>query len=99
MFTASPRINKNRNFHSVTVGWSNANWNLRVMGANFFNKGWHGSSNTTVSPYYGERQTIIGNYFHPRINFTATYTFGYGKKVQRGNEVGEQSGATSAILK
>ena len=99
MFTASPRINKHRNFHSVTVGWSNANWNLRVMGANFFNKGWHGSSNTTVSPYYGERQTIIGNYFHPRINFTATYTFGYGKKVQRGNEVGEQSGATSAILK
>lgn len=99
MFTASPQINKGRNFHSVTVGWANANWNLRVMVANFFNKGWHGSSNTTVSPYYSERQTIIGNYFHPRINFTVTYTFVYGKKVQRGNEVGEQSGAASAILK
>ncbi len=31
MFTASPRINKDRNFHSVTFGWANANWNLRVM--------------------------------------------------------------------
>ena len=99
MFTASPRINKGRNFHSVTVGWANANWNLRVMAANFFNKGWNGATNTTVSPYYSERQTIIGTSSHPRINFTATYTFGYGKKVQRGNEVGEQSGAASAILK
>ncbi len=99
MFTASPRINKGRNFHSVTVGWANSNWNLRVMAANFFNKGWDGATNTTVSPYYCERQTIIGTSSHPRINFTATYTFGYGKKVQRGNEVGEQSGAASAILK
>lgn len=99
MFTASPRINKGRNFHSVTVGWANSNWNLRVMAANFFNKGWDGATNTTVSPYYSERQTVIGTSSHPRINFTATYTFGYGKKVQRGNEVGEQSGAASAILK
>ena len=99
IFTASPRINKGRNFHSVTVGWANANWNLRVMAANFFNKGWDSATNTTVSPYYSERQTIIGTASHPRINFTATYTFGYGKKVQRGNEVGEQSGAASAILK
>lgn len=99
MFTSSPRINKGRNFHSVTIGWANANWNLRVMAANFFNKGWNGATNTTVSPYYSEQQTIIGTSSHSRINFTATYTFGYGKKVQQGNEVGEQSGAASAILK
>ncbi len=99
MDSASPLIKNIRNFHSLTVGWANANWNLRVMAANFFNKGWEGATNTTVSPYYSERQTVIGTSSHPRINFTATYTFGYGKKVQRGNEVGEQSGAASAILK
>ena len=99
MDSALPQIKNIRNFHSVTVGWANANWNLRVMGANFFNKGWDGATNTTISPYYSELQTIIGTSSHPRINFTATYTFGYGKKVQRGNEVGEQSGAASAILK
>lgn len=37
--------------------------------------------------------------YHSCINISATYTFGYGKKVQRGNEVGVQSGASSAILK
>lgn len=54
---------------------------------------------TSLEGHYNEQQTIIGTSSHPRINFTATYTFGYGKKVQRGNEVGEQSGAASAILK
>lgn len=99
MDSSSPQIKKIRNFHSVTVGWANANRNMRVMAANFFNKGWDGATNTTISPYYSEQQTVIGTSSHPRINFTATYTFGYGKKVQRGNEVGEQSGAASAILK
>ena len=69
------------------------------MDANFLNKGWAGATNAIVSPYYSELQTVIGTSSHPRINFTATYTIGYGKKVQRGNEVGEQSGAASAILK
>ena len=36
---------------------------------------------------------------HPRFNATVTYAFGYGKKVQQDNEVGEQSGASSAIMK
>ena len=99
MLSASPKISKERNFHSVTIGWTNANWNLRVMAANFFNKGWNCTTNTILSPFYSDRQTIVGTSSHSRINFTATYTFGYGKKVQRGNEVGEQSRAASAILK
>ncbi len=99
MFTASPRINHGTNFHSVTAGWANSNWNLRIMAANFFNKGWESAVNETVSPYYSEHQTLIGTTCHPRINLTATYTFGYGKHIKRGNEVGEQSGASSAILK
>ena len=99
MLSASPKISKERNFHSVTIGWTNANWNLRVMAANFFNKGWNCTTNTTLSPFYSDRQTIVGTSSHSQINFTATYTFGYGKKVQRGNEVGEQSRAASAILK
>ena len=44
-------------------------------------------------------KTIFGTNSHARLNLSVTYTFGYGKKVQRGNEVGEQSGASSAILK
>ncbi len=99
MFTSSPQIYKDRNFHSLTVGWANSDWNIRVMAANIFNKGWNSANIITESPLYTEYRGNIGTSSHPRINITATYTFGYGKKVQRGNEVGEQSGASSAIMK
>lgn len=99
MFTSSPQIHKNWNFHSLTVGWANSDWNIRVMAANFLNKGWSSTDYITESPLYAEHRENIGTTSHPRLNMTATYTFGYGKKVQRGNEVGEQSRAASAILK
>ena len=99
MFNSSPQIHKDRNFHSLTVGWANSYWNVRVISANFFNKGWSSAHIVTESPLYTEYRENIGTSSHPRINITATYTFGYGKKVQRGNEVGEQSGANSAIMK
>ncbi len=99
MFTASPQIYKDRNFHSITAGWANSDWNIRIMGANFFNKGWNCADIITESPLYTEYRENIGTTSHPRINVTVTYSFGYGKKVQRGNEVGEQYGASSAIMK
>ena len=99
MFTSEPQIYKSRNYHSLTVGWSNSDWNIRIMAANFFNKGWKGADIITATPLYTEYRENIGTLYHPRLNLTATYTFSYGKKVQRGNEVGQQSGASSAILK
>ena len=99
MFSSAPQIYKGRNFHSITVGWANSDWNIRLMAANFFNKGWSGADVITESPYYTEYKENIGTSSHARINLRATYTIAYGKKVQRGNEIGEQSGAASAILK
>ena len=99
MFTSTPQIHKNRNFHSLTAGWANSDWNVRVMVANFFNKGWNSADIVTESSLYTEYRENIGTSSHLRISLTATYTFGYGKKVQRGNEVGEQSSANSAIMK
>lgn len=49
MFTSSPQIYKDRNFHSLTVGWANSDWNVRVMAANFFNKGWNSADIVNVS--------------------------------------------------
>ena len=99
MLSSSPQIHKNRNFHSLTVGWANSHWNVRLMAANFFNRGWRSADIITETPLYTEYRENIGTTLHPRINITATYTFGFGKKVQRGNEIGEQSGAASAIIK
>ncbi|MDE6264843.1 MAG: outer membrane beta-barrel family protein [Paramuribaculum sp.] len=99
MFSSSPQIYKSRNYHSLTVGWADSRWNIRLMGVNFFNNGWRSADIITEAPLYTEYKENIGTNSHPRISVTATYTFGYGKKVKRSNEVGEQSAAPSAILK
>ncbi|MDE5916012.1 MAG: hypothetical protein K2G71_05500, partial [Duncaniella sp.] len=99
MSSISPHIYEGRNFHSLTAGWANSDLNIRIMAANFFNKGWNCAKTITETPLYTGYKENIGTNSHPRINVAVTYTFGYGKKVKRGNEVGEQSGANSAIMK
>lgn len=92
-------VYKDRDFYQVLAGWSRSNWNIRISGMNLFRNDWLCSTNLLSTPLYSETQLVEGNNFHQRLNLTVTYTFGYGKKVKRGNEVGEQSGAASAIMK
>lgn len=88
-----------RNFHSVSAGWSNGTWNVSVRASNFFNRGWVASTLDFSSDVYSEHKTTFGTSAHARIRLAATYTFDYGKKIKRSGEIGEQSGAASAILK
>ncbi|MDE5881207.1 MAG: outer membrane beta-barrel family protein, partial [Muribaculaceae bacterium] len=90
---------KTRDFYQLQAGWGNSNWNIRLSAINMFRGDWLAATQTLNAPLYSETVSQGGTYYHRRINISATYTFGYGKKVQRGNEVGEQSGASSAILK
>lgn len=92
-------VTRQRDFYSITAGWSNADWNLSLAAYNLFNRGWENGRLECKTPLYSEGKTNLGNYYHSRINLTAIYTFGYGKKVKRGNEVGAQSGASSGIMK
>lgn len=92
-------IYRDRDFYQIIAGWSRYNWNIRISGMNLFRNDWLCATNTLSTPLYSETRFVDGNNFHRRLNLSVTYTFGYGKKVQRGNEVGEQSGTSSAILK
>ena len=88
-----------RDFYQVLAGWSHSGWNIRLSGMNLLRTDWLAASQSFNSPLYCESKLIGGNNFHRRINVSITYTFNYGKKVKEGNEIGEQSGAASAILK
>ncbi|MCM1139448.1 MAG: outer membrane beta-barrel family protein [Muribaculum sp.] len=90
---------KDRDFYQLLVGWSKSGWNIRLTAIDLFRSDWLGATQTINAPLYSETKLQGGNYYHRRLNLSVTYTFNYGKKVQQGNEVGEQSGAASAILK
>ncbi len=92
-------IREYRNYHSLILGWSNARWNLRINLNNVFNKGWKDYTVTTSSPYYSERLITYSTSYHPAVILAVTYNFGFGSKIKKDNEVGGQSGASSAILK
>ena len=99
MFTGSPTTYRSRDFYSLSAGWSNSDWNISLTAYNIFNSNWSTSDRYIQSPLYAEHRTNYGTNSHARLNLSVTYTFGYGKKVKRGNEVGEQSGVSSAIMK
>ncbi len=90
---------RDQDFYQLQAGWGNSNWNIRLSAINMLRGDWLAATQTLSSPLYSEAMLQEGTYYHRRINLAVTYTFGYGKKIQRGNEVGEQTGGTSAILK
>ncbi len=85
---------------TVSAGWSNGNWNVNATVYNPFRRNWSISRGELSSPYYSFAIDYSGVNYHAMIGLNASYTFGYGKKMDRGsNEVGEQWTGSSAILK
>lgn len=93
------KVVEGRDYYKVLAGWGKSGWNIRLSANNLFRNHWRGSTYELSSPLYSERQWEEGTYFHRRLNLSVTYTIGYGKKVNRGNEVGGQYGTNSAIMK
>lgn len=92
-------IIRGRNFHMLSVGWGNGTWNVNLSVKNIFNKGWQSETWQKNSPLYSERQQFYNPSSHASVNLSVTYTIGYGKKIQRGNEVSGQESAPSAIVR
>ncbi len=90
---------RGRNFHMLSVGWGNGIWNVNLSAKNIFNKGWLSETWQNSSPLYSECQHFYNPTAHTSVNFSVTYTIGYGKKIQRGNEVSGQGNTPSAIVR
>ncbi len=92
-------IIRGRNFHMLSIGWGNGTWALNLAAKNIFNKGWRNETWVKNTPLYSEYKQIYSPSSHASINLSVTYTIGYGKKVQQGNEVRGQGSAPSAIIR
>lgn len=60
---------------------------------------WRSDRRTMHSKYYDTVEQIYNGSSHALIQLTATYTFGFGKKVNRDNEPSVSGSAASGILK
>lgn len=99
LWTNSGTIYSDRSQAQISAGWSRSNINVRLGIVNPFRSSWRCSTKRFTTPVYNEKQIVYGTTAHCNINLTLTYTIGYGKKISRNNEVGEQQASSSAILR
>lgn len=94
-------FNKKKLPHSyyVEATWGHGNWLASLRINNFFSSSWKGQSVMESSPVYQSDITYLRPDYHRSIAVTLTYSFGYGKKVKQGNEVGRSATTQSAVLK
>lgn len=83
----------------LQAGWSDSMWNLRLTAQNLQRWNWNSAHETMNSPNYSFNRLIFSPDSHALIQLSATFTFGYGKKIKQGDDISKQVGASSGILK
>lgn len=90
---------KRRDSYTFEIGWSNKGLNLRFFTRNFLRYHSYQTKGVLNSQYYDSVRYLFSGSDSGFFQISATYTFGYGKKVSSGNEAYKATGASSGILK
>lgn len=85
--------------YKLELGWGKGEWKVNLSAYNFAQYSWDNGKTTLDSPYYGFERKNYGAAYHARFGASLTYTIGYGKKVNRADEIKVSGGTESAILK
>lgn len=84
--------------YSAGGGWSSHGWNIQLSLVNLFQSSWRLSKDTLITRWYDSSVTQFGSDFHRRITLSVTYTFNYGRKVNKSGELSSEKNITTSIL-
>ena len=90
---------KRKSAYQLKIGWSNGAWNFTAAAVNIFRRNWVEETSRLTSQWFDQYTTEYGAGSHQFVSLTASYTFGFGKKVRRGDEVQTMGAGSSAIMK
>lgn len=90
---------KYKNDWQLSIGWAKGNWNVITNVVNMTRWNWRADLNKMHSKYYCVNEQLYNGNNHALIQISATYTFGYGKKIKNDNEPSVSGNASSGILK
>ncbi|MBD5356827.1 MAG: hypothetical protein HDR88_07465 [Bacteroides sp.] len=90
---------RNKDVFVVQAGWSNGRWNVIITAQNLQRWNWRASHDTMSSTNYSVSRWTSNASRHAFVQLSATYTFGFGKKINNNNDISKQTGASSGILK
>ena len=87
----------NKGYCTIGGGWSNGSLRVRATAICPFQNYKYGYTDIVTSNYTSHADIYSPNY-HSTISLTVSYTFSYGKKINRGNEAEASMGARSGLL-
>ncbi|MDE7421696.1 MAG: TonB-dependent receptor family protein [Muribaculaceae bacterium] len=90
---------RNKDVFVIQGGWSNGSWNIILTAQNIQRWNWRASHDTMSSTSYSVSKWTSNVSRHAFVQLSATYTFGFGKKINNNDDISKQSGASSGILK
>ncbi|MCH5219305.1 MAG: hypothetical protein J1F20_01955 [Muribaculaceae bacterium] len=90
---------RNKDYYNLKIGWGNGKWNINASAINIFRCNWLERTAWIDSQWYDSTIRTYSASSHQFINITASYTFNFGKKIQRGDELQNSGGSSSAIMR
>lgn len=90
---------REKSFYMVQVGWSNSMWNVQLQFSNFARWNWNSEESVMRSKYYDKVEKTLSINDHAFARLSLTYTFGFGKRIERVDEASQQNRIDSGILK
>lgn len=83
----------------LSLAWHNGPWHAKIAAYNFLRTNWDAEQRVLKGQYYEYNQQLFSPTYHQRFSVSASYTFNYGKKVNKAGEISGSGTAESAILK
>lgn len=90
---------RGKSSYQFKLGWRNKFWNISIAAVNIFRRNWIDQTSHLNSRYFDQYNTDYNSNSHQFVNIAINYTFGFGKKVRRGDEVQMIDAGNSAIMK
>jgi len=98
-YSLNETFTRGKSLYQFKLGWRNKNWNISVAAVNIFRKSWIDQTSSLKSEYFDQYNTVYNSSSHRCIRLTASYTFSFGKKIKRGDEIQPITSSGSAIRK
>lgn len=87
------------NTYQFNAGWSNGTWNVNASIRNPFSDSWKGRRAELYSSNFSTVEQRYTSSYHRAFQIAVSYTFNYGKKIKRTNDLGKGNAVESGQLR
>ncbi len=91
-------FSKSPSYYYFSIGWGNGDLNFSAYAINPFTSSWNSLYTVYGDAHYIKQSQAISIGYHRQFALRLSYSFSYGKKIQRTESIGSLSGTSSGIV-